>query len=79
MVVLIIDCIGLNQYLNFRLEKKSFNKVSFLHCHVRNFTVRRFFMFIPFHTTGLFPYLLETPKNLWFSDVFRGYRERPVA
>ena len=27
----------------------------------------------------LFLYLLETLKNCWFSDIFRGYRKRPVA
>ena len=31
-----------------------------------------------FHATGLFLYSLKT-ENLWFSDVFRGYRKRPVA
>ena len=32
-----------------------------------------------FHATGLFRYPLKTSENLWFSDVFRGYRNRPVA
>ena len=32
----------------------------------------------PFHATGLFLYLLKT-ENLWFSDVFRGYRKRSVT
>ena len=36
-------------------------------------------LFNPFHATGLFLYLLKTSENLWFSDVFRGYRKRPVA
>ena len=31
-----------------------------------------------FHATGLFRYPLKTEK-LWFSDVFSGYRKRPVA
>ena len=33
----------------------------------------------PFHDTPLFLYLLKTSENLWFSDVFRGYRKRPLA
>ena len=33
----------------------------------------------PFHATGLFLCPLKTSENLWFSDVFRGYRKRPVA
>ena len=33
----------------------------------------------PFHANGLFLYPLETLENLWFSDVFRGYRNGPVA
>ena len=32
-----------------------------------------------FHTTGLFLYPLETSKNIWLSDVFRGYRKRAAA
>ena len=35
--------------------------------------------FNPFHTTGLFLYPLKTSGNQMFSDVFRGYRKRPVA
>ena len=31
-----------------------------------------------FHVTGLFLYPLKT-ENLWFSDVFRGYRKRSMA
>ena len=34
---------------------------------------------IPFYATGLFLYPLKTSKNLWLSDVFWGYRKRPVA
>ena len=33
----------------------------------------------PFHVTGLFLYLLKTLENLWFSDIFRGCRNGPVA
>ena len=33
----------------------------------------------PFHAFGLFLYALKLPKNLWYSDVFRVYRKRPVA
>ena len=32
----------------------------------------------PFHATGLFLYPLDSSGNLWFSDVFRGYRKRPI-
>ena len=32
-----------------------------------------------FHATGLFLYLLKISENLRFSDVFMGYRKRPVA
>ena len=33
----------------------------------------------PLHTTDLFWYPLKTSENLWFSDVFRGYKERSVG
>ena len=32
-----------------------------------------------FYATGLFLYLPKTSENLWFSDIFRGFRKRPVA
>ena len=32
-----------------------------------------------FHATCLFLYPLKTSENLWFSDVFRGYRKIIVA
>ena len=32
----------------------------------------------PFNAIGLFLYLLKTSDNLWFCDVFSGYRKRPV-
>ena len=32
-----------------------------------------------FNDTGLFLYPLKTSENLWFSNVFRKYRERPVV
>ena len=35
--------------------------------------------FNPFHANGLFLYPLKKSENLWFSNVFRGYRKRPVA
>ena len=35
--------------------------------------------FNPFQATGLFLYPMTTSKNFWFSDVFRGYKKRPVA
>ena len=33
----------------------------------------------PCHATGYILYLLKTSENQMFSDVFRGYRKRPVA
>ena len=33
----------------------------------------------PFHVIAFFLYTLKTSENLWFSDVFREYRERPVS
>ena len=36
-------------------------------------------LFNPCLAIGLFLYPQKTSKNLWFSDVFRGYRKRPVA
>ena len=33
----------------------------------------------PFHATGLFLYPLKTSGNHRFSDVFSGYRKRPVV
>ena len=38
-----------------------------------------YLVFNPFHATGLFLYPLEKSEKFWFSDVFRGYRKRPVA
>ena len=37
------------------------------------------YLFNPCHVTGLFLYTLKTSENQRFSDVFRGYRKRPVA
>ena len=31
------------------------------------------------NATVIFLHPLKTPENLWFSDVFRGYRKKPVA
>ena len=36
-------------------------------------------LFNPFYATGLFLYPLKASENLWFSDVFKKYRKRPVA
>ena len=33
----------------------------------------------PFHATGLFLYPLKILENVWFSNVFSGYRKKPVA
>ena len=36
-------------------------------------------VFNPFHFTGFFMYLLKISENERFSDVFMGYRKKPVA
>ena len=33
----------------------------------------------PFHATGLFLYPQKKSEKLWFSDIFRKYRRRPVV
>ena len=38
-----------------------------------------FCLFNRYHATGLFLCPLKISENLWFSDVFGGYRKRPVA
>ena len=43
---------------------------------------RKFLFHLPFNSfraIGLFLYPPKTSQTLWFSDVFRGYRKRPVA
>ena len=47
--------------------------------HSFSFPFSFLFLFNSFHATGLFLYLLKTSENLWFSDVFRRYRKRPMA
>ena len=32
-----------------------------------------------FHTASFFLYLLKTSENLWFFDIFRGYRKRSMT
>ena len=32
----------------------------------------------PYYVTGLFLYPLKTSGNLWFSDIFKGYRKKSV-
>ena len=36
------------------------------------------FFFNPFHANGPFLYPLKTLENLWFCDVFRGYRNDEI-
>ena len=36
-------------------------------------------VFNPFHATVIFQYPLETSEDLWFSDIYKGYRKRPEA
>ena len=35
--------------------------------------------FNPFHATSFLLYPLKTIQKIWFFDIFRGYRKRPVA
>ena len=46
---------------------------------LENMFLKIFFIFNPFHATDFFLYPLKTSENLRFSDIFRGYRERPVT
>ena len=41
--------------------------------------IQIFFCCNPFHFTGLFLCPLKTLENLWFSDVCRGHKKKPVA
>ena len=41
--------------------------------------IRIFVNINPFHTNVPFLYPLKTLENLWFSDVFRGYRNGTLA
>ena len=41
--------------------------------------INSYFFVNPFHAIVLSLYLLKTSENRSFSDVFRGYRERPMA
>ena len=34
--------------------------------------------FNPFHVIGFFLHPMKILESLWFSDVFRGYRKRPL-
>ena len=36
-------------------------------------------VFNPFHANSPFLYPLKTSDNLWFSDIFREYRNRILA
>ena len=40
-------------------------------------TFRNHLVFKLFHAIGLIQYPLKISENLWFSDVFRGYRKYP--
>ena len=52
------------------------NSVSML---TRNLEILATEILSPLHITGLFLNPLKILENLWFSDVFRGYRKGPVA
>ena len=64
-------------------EEKHFEREFFYMAH-GNLSYRSFFGMIIHFTiwslvSGLFLYPLKTSQNLWFSDVFRGYRKRSVG
>ena len=44
-----------------------------------NKPMQKFHQNNPFHKTAPYLYSLKTSENLWFFDVFRGYRKRIVA
>ena len=54
---------------------KSFSSYFFflLNCE-NNFEIN----IMPFHAIGFFLYPLKTSENLWFSNVFKGYRNKPI-
>ena len=58
--------------------KKQFHANFFLAIFVSNGGWSSFAL-NPFQVTGLFLYPLKTSENQRFSDVFGGYRKRPVA
>ena len=41
--------------------------------------LKPFLLVNTFHVTGLFLHALKKSESLWFSDVYRGYRKRPVT
>ena len=41
--------------------------------------LKKQWFFNPFYFTGLLLYPQKTPENQSFSDVFKGYRKRPMA
>ena len=45
----------------------------------QNSLTREFQKIKPFNTIDFLRYTLQTSENFWFSDVFRGYRKRPVT
>ena len=51
--------------------------------YTRSFTRNSLIDFIcggnPCHVTALFLYSLKISESLWFSDVFGGYRKKPLA
>ena len=70
------SCLHFSNVFCFKVVYYKLLRVSTIHC----WNVKRIFDIVNlFHATGLFPYPLKTSENLWFSDVFRGYRKRLVA
>ena len=41
--------------------------------------LKPFLLVNTFHATGLFLHAQKKSESLWFSDVYRGYRKRPVT
>ena len=53
--------------------------LEFLFSHAGDRIYFKVMIINPFYTTGLFLYPLNALENQGFSDVFRGYRKKPVT
>lgn len=58
-------------YSDFKCDKNYF-KFPIFFLRMLLFLIQRNRRLNLFHATGLFLYVLKTPKNLWFCDVSRG-------
>ena len=72
-----------NQSLMRTMGVKELNKfyetlITFLRHYKFVWKILDQFFFNPFHANGPFLYPLKTLENLWFYDVFRGYRNDEI-